>query len=264
MNSYCTLSDLKSYLIGAATSGDDVLLQRMLDAATARIDSRTGRNFYASADTTRYHDISWIIDAQLQLDGDLAHLTSVINGDSVNITAAIYQTPRRGPAYALGILSSQPYSWTYATDPQSAIGVTGRWAFMDKAPFTAISRVTGTALVTATMNAPAYSVGQNIEVVSVADTSFNGSFVVTAVGATSVTWSQAGATDTDTTGYILSAPLDIVTACRRLAAWMYKQKDTQMGDTDRPVMAGDGFIIMPTTLPADVEMILKPYIRAVV
>jgi hypothetical protein len=258
--SYCLLADAKNYLGTSNTSVDDVLLQRMLDAATARIDSRTGRNFYAGADTTRLHDSNWLECGQLQLDGDLCHLTSVINGDSANITSAIYQTPRRGVAYALGILSSQPYSWTYDLDPQNAISVTGRWAYMQKVQFTAIARSTN--VVTATLNnTGSVSVGQSIEVVSVADTGFNGTFTVTATTATSISWAQTGANDTDTTGYILSAPQDIVTACRRLAAWMYRQKDTQQGDQDRPVVMGDGSVIMPTTLPLDVEKILLPYVR---
>jgi hypothetical protein len=265
MTSYCTLSDLKAYLIGSSASADDVLLQRMLDAATSRIDSRTGRTFYASADTTRLHDSNDVINGELQLDGDMSYLTAITNGDGASIpVTSVYTSPRRGPAYGLTILSSQPYYWTYSTDPQNAVSITGRWAYMDKWQFTSISRVTGTALVTATMNNPQYSVGQNIDVVGVADASFNGSFVVTAVTATSVTWSQAGATDSDTTGYILSAPLDIVTACRRLAAWFYRQKDTQMGDTDRPILAGDGSVIMPTTLPQDVEKMLLPFCRLVI
>jgi hypothetical protein len=52
-----------------------------------------------------------------------------------------------------------------------------------------------------------------------------------------------------------------VQACRRLAAFLYRQKDTQAGDTDRPILAGDGSVIMPTTLPQDVEMLLQPYMR---
>ena len=259
--SYCLLADLQNYL-GTSASPDAALLQRMLDAATARIDSRTGRNFYAAADTTRAHDYGGFINGELQLDGDLAYLTTLTNGDSVDITTGVYYTPRRGPAYALGLKLSSGYTWTYGTDVQNAINVTGRWAYMERTPFTAIARAT--SIVTATLgNAGNISVGQSIEVVGVADTGFNGTFTVTATTATSITWAQTGTNDTDTTGYILSAPQDIVTACRRLAAWMYRQKDNQLGDQDRPILAGDGSVIMPTTLPQDVEMILRPYTRVV-
>jgi hypothetical protein len=259
--SYCLLADLKTYLDVTSTS-EDVLIQRMLDGATARIDSRTGRNFYAAADSTLYHDYGNFNNGELMLDGDLAYATTVLNGDTTNVTTGIYYTPRRGAAYALGLLKSSGYYWTYGTDVQNSIGITGRWAYMERSPFTAISRATN--VVTATLsNAANISVGQSIEVVGVADTGFNGTFTVTGSTASSITWAQTGAADTDTTGYILSAPQDIVTACRRLAAWMYRQKDNQLGDQDRPLMAGDGSIIMPTTLPQDVEMILRPYTRVV-
>jgi len=260
--SYATLTDLKNYLNISATSADDALLQRMLEAASARIDSRTARSFYAGADSTRYHDYGDFHGGELQLDGDLSYLTSITNGAGTNITASVYLTPRRGPAYAIGIKASSGYGWDYVDDVQNAIPVTGRWAYMEKIPFTAIVRSSNT--VTATLsNAAPLSIGQSIEVVGVADTGFNGSFVVTAQTSGSVSWAQTGAGDTDTTGYILAAPQDIVQACRRLASWLYRQKDNQSGDQDRPVLMGDGTVIMPTTLPADVVQTLQPYCRIV-
>jgi hypothetical protein len=264
--SYCLLADLQNYL-GTSASPDAALLQRMLDAATSRIDTRTHRNFYAAADSTRYHDYSrdQIINGELWLDGDLSYLTSITNGDGTSIaTTSVFYSPRRGPAYAIGLKQSTGAQWTYGADFENSIGVTGRWAYMEKIPFTAIARVTGTSLVTATLaNTAPVSVGQSIEVVGVADTGFNGTFTVTATTASTVVWSQAGATDTDTTGYILAAPQDIVHACRRLASFLYRQKDTQGGDIDRPLLTGDGSVVMPTTLPRDVELLLEPYTRVV-
>src|SRR5574343_1195120 len=129
--SYCTLSALKEYL-GVTTSTDDNLLQSMLDAATTRIDSRCGRTFYADGDTVRYFDPSSdILRGELWLDNDLSYLTSVINGDSENITTQIYTEPRNvTPYYALGLKTSASASWTYTTDTQNAIAITGRWAYM--------------------------------------------------------------------------------------------------------------------------------------
>ncbi len=133
---------------------------------------------------------------------------------------------------------------------------------MERANITAISR-SALNVVTATVTAPRLSVGASVFVVGVADTTFNGTFTVTANNGATITWAQTAGEDTDTTGVILYTPTDIVTACRRLAAWMYRQKDTQQGDADRPILAGDGSVIMPTTLPLDVEKILLPYTRLV-
>ena len=61
--------------------------------------------------------------------------------------------------------------------------------------------------------------------------------------------------------YSLTPPTDISHACLRLASFLYRQKDNAT-DVDRP-MLGDGVMIMPVKLPADVETILKPYARLV-
>jgi len=261
MPSYCSITDLKTYL-NITTSTDDTLIQLMLDAATNRIDSRTGRTFQAAGDAVRYFDPSAdLLRGELWLDQDLSYVTSVINGDLSDITTGIYTNPRNDtPYYSLGIKSSASSTWTYSTDYQNAISVTGRWAYMEWAAITAISR-SGANVVTATVTAPRLSVGASVFVLGVADTSFNGTFTVVSNSGAAITWAQTAGADTDTTGIILFTPTDIVTACRRLAAWMYRQKDTQMGDQDRPILAGDGSVIMPTTLPQDVEKLLMPYTR---
>ena len=62
--------------------------------------------------------------------------------------------------------------------------------------------------------------------------------------------------------YSTSAPADIVQACVRFVAWMYRQKDTS-ADVDRPLLTGDGNIIMPSAIPNDVKAKLEPYRRLV-
>jgi hypothetical protein len=260
MPSYCLLADLKTYL-NVTASTDDTLMQLLLDAATARIDSRTGRTFQAAGDSVRYFDPSLdIMRGELWLDEDLSYMTSVVNGDGTTITSQLYTQPRNvTPYYALGFKTSATDTWEYTTDSQNAISITGRWAYMERANITAIARSSN--VVTATVTAPRLSVGASVFVLGVADTGFNGTFTVVSNTGSAITWAQTASNDTDTTGVILFTPTDIVTACRRLAAWMYRQKDTQQGDLDRPILAGDGSVIMPTTLPQDVEMLLRPYSR---
>lgn len=65
-----------------------------------------------------------------------------------------------------------------------------------------------------------------------------------------------------TWGYAATAPNNIVHACIRLAAFIYRQKDTT-ADVDRPMMTGDGVTIMPSQLPKDVQMILDKYRRRI-
>jgi hypothetical protein len=66
-----------------------------------------------------------------------------------------------------------------------------------------------------------------------------------------------------TWGYSATPPLDIQHACIRLAAFLYRQKDTS-ADIDRPMITGDGVTIMPTNLPVDVTRILDRYKRRVI
>ena len=63
-----------------------------------------------------------------------------------------------------------------------------------------------------------------------------------------------------TWGYSATAPADITHACVRLAAFIYRQKDTS-ADIDRPMVTGDGVTIMPSGLPSDVQKLLDRYKR---
>ena len=60
--------------------------------------------------------------------------------------------------------------------------------------------------------------------------------------------------------YSVSAPTAIVQACVRLAAWLYRQKDSN-ADPGAPRVTPEGTWIMPSALPKDVEALLKPFRR---
>lgn len=61
--------------------------------------------------------------------------------------------------------------------------------------------------------------------------------------------------------YSTDPPADIVHACVRLTAYMYKQKDSQVFDVT--AIPDAGVISVPQGIPADVKMILNPYRRIV-
>lgn len=61
-----------------------------------------------------------------------------------------------------------------------------------------------------------------------------------------------------TWAYSTTAPADIQHAVLRTVDWMEKVR-TSTPDLDRPVLAGEGNILLPTRLPADVQAILAPY-----
>lgn len=187
---YCTLTQLKTY-VGVTGSGDDTLLTDCILRAQTMIDSFTQRRFEAAADSSRTFDAVYDVRGrELWLDTDLCAITSITNGDSTSVTAGqIVSEPRNStPYHALTLKGSSGLAWTYETDPEDAITVTGRWA------------------------------------------------------------------------YSVTPPADIEQACVRLAAWLYRQKDSS-ADLDRPMMSADGTTLMPADLPADVQKTLRPYRR---
>lgn len=56
-----------------------------------------------------------------------------------------------------------------------------------------------------------------------------------------------------------TAPADIKTACIRLAAWMYRSKDSQVFDVT--AIPDAGVLTVPKGIPADVKLTLEPYVR---
>lgn len=62
--------------------------------------------------------------------------------------------------------------------------------------------------------------------------------------------------------YSVTAPADIAHACKRLAAYLYDQKDNA-ADLDRPMVINGNTTVLPARMPADVKDILAPYVRIV-
>jgi hypothetical protein len=60
--------------------------------------------------------------------------------------------------------------------------------------------------------------------------------------------------------YSINPPRDIQQATLQLAHWLYRQKDS-VNDLDRPLMVGDGNVIMPAALPVAVAKMIHPYVR---
>lgn len=133
---YTTTALLKTYL-GITGSNDDTLLGTLIDRAQAMIDSHCHRTFEASANTSRTFDAGRDVNgAVLYLDYDLCSINSITNGDGTTVTTSQYTTEPRNetPYYAIRLLSSAGIAWTYSTDPEDAITISGKWAYSENAP----------------------------------------------------------------------------------------------------------------------------------
>lgn len=63
-----------------------------------------------------------------------------------------------------------------------------------------------------------------------------------------------------TWAYSATPPNDIIQATLRLMKWLEDQRKTD-ADLDRPVLAGEGSVILPQRLPYDIQSMLEPYRR---
>lgn len=191
---YCGKNDVKTYL-GIGQDVDDILLDQIIDRATAIVEGFTHRVFVCDGATSRFLDAECDVTEggrMLWLRGDLCAITYVKNGDGSTVASNQYVTePRREtPYYALRMRWDANNPWLWDDTPEDSIEVNGMWA------------------------------------------------------------------------YSITPPVQIVQATIRLAAFLYRQKDTT-ADLDRPLMSGDGIVIMPAKLPTDVMQLIKTYILEV-
>lgn len=131
---YASLTDLTTYLGIDDSTADDGLLGRLLVRAQAAIDTHTRRTFEATVDETRWHTLDDVCGRQLQFDGDLCAITSIVNGDGATVAASEYHTlPRnRTPYYAAELWPDSVTAWD--ADSAGQIAVTGKWAYSLTAP----------------------------------------------------------------------------------------------------------------------------------
>lgn len=186
--SYCTVSDLKLYL-GISAATDDVLLADLIATAQAMIDADVGFAFEAASNTTRYFDAEENVEgAILYFDTWCCSINTITNGDATSVLTTQYVTlPRnRSRFHSIKLLPSAAISWTYTSDHEDAIVISGKWA-----------------------------------------------------------WST-------------TAPADIEHACRRLSAYLYRQKDNS-ADLDRALVVGANTTVLPSRIPSDIATILEPY-----
>jgi hypothetical protein len=124
--------------LGISEVGDEVLIAQLIGRAQAAIDRHCNRTFEASANATRYFDAigPHIVGRALYLDRDLCSVNSVTNGDGVAVSSTYYKTlPRNDtPYFALQMTTNSPYIWNYSVDWESAIAVSGKWAYSVEAP----------------------------------------------------------------------------------------------------------------------------------
>lgn len=135
-NGYASLTEFKAYAeIVSTNSGDDTMLEDIIEAASRYIDKITSRTFYGVT-ATRLFDLP--AGPVLYLDEDLITVTTLTNGDGSTIAAANYwlHPLNTSPKYAIQLKQSTSLSWlpSSAGDSVGCISVAGTWGYSATAP----------------------------------------------------------------------------------------------------------------------------------
>ncbi len=278
MNEYTTLADLKTYLSITDDNSDEKLRAFVTDASRM-FDAETHRHFYPLTET-RYFDHP-DNPTRLDVDDDLLDIDTFTtqNGDTA-VAAADYFL-MCGDGYNV-----QPYNrlvmdtdgdvpiLLFSGTPQQANAITGIWGFHEdwdnafdavdtlKADMTAdatsmtVNDADGADLDGIT---PRFKVQQTIKVgaehlyVTAINTMPNVLTVRRGVNGTT-----AAIHATDDAVKVFRPVEDVGRAVRRLAAWLYAQRDTPY--TPR-IETETGTTVIPESAPSDVKRVALRYKR---
>lgn len=132
---YVLKAAVKEYL-GISGTGDDDLIDDLIDRATIAIESYTGWVFEAATDT-RYFDSEAVEGRVLWVGGDLVSITTLLNGDddSTVIVVADYRLLPRNegpPYYGIQMLIDTTTTWEFDIDGE--VSVLGAWGYSASPP----------------------------------------------------------------------------------------------------------------------------------
>lgn len=142
INSYATLADFLNYTISRSTTAghvttidavDDVVAEKILEAASRYMEDETARHFYPRVET-RYFDTP--DGRELPLCADLLEVLSVTNGDGTSLASTEYNLVDKNasPYYGIKIKPSSAYYWTLdaAGSGEYVISVQGIWGYHNR------------------------------------------------------------------------------------------------------------------------------------
>lgn len=278
MNEYTTLADLKTYLAITDTNSDDMLRGFVTDASRM-FDAETHRHFYPLTET-RYFDHP--DDAtRLDVDDDLLDVDTFTtqNGDTA-VSATDYFL-MCGDGYNV-----QPYNrlvmdtdgdvpvLLFSGTPQQANAITGVWGFhedWDNA-FDVVDTLAVDLAIDATSITvndadgadldgitPRFKIQQIIQIgaehlyATAVNITTN---VLTVRRGVNGTTAATHATDDDVE--VFRPVEDVSRAVKRLAAWLYAQRDTPY--TPR-IETETGTTVIPESAPSDVKLVALRYKR---
>ena len=281
MITYCGFEDLRKE-VGVDSVDDDDFLREKCEQASELLEVLCkSRKFYPRFETRKYHHPP--DNHVLLLDDDLLEVSTLTtNNGSTEIPGGSYYSMRGRngvgtPFSRIEVARHSAYSFTFHTTPQWANEVAGWWGYHTRwadawvdsgdtvqdsggisAPATTVT-VANAAGAGAAGYPPRFKGQQLIKIdteylwVVRADPTGDALAVVRGVAGTT-----AATHDEGTAIYVYRPMGAVFRATVRLAAWLYKQKDSQIFDTTAyPEL---GVVEIPPGLPKDVAALL-PWLR---
>lgn len=132
---YSTLAAVKQSL-NRTTEDDDAFLEALITRASRMIDDYCQRFFVGETQTRNFDAVQDVYERTLYLDEDLLSVDVIQNGDGTTITASqyVFEPRNRAPKHGITLKSGTADLWTYFTDPENAISVTGTWGYSAGTP----------------------------------------------------------------------------------------------------------------------------------
>lgn len=282
---YITYEDLKTYLgIATTETGDDTLLKAIVEVSSRSWDRWTARWFYPRVET-RYYDHPEYNPSVLRLDADLLSVTTLTTEntgttiDSDDILLACGDSWNTTP-YDRVILKFDGTTTTFSFSgtPQKANALTGIWGYHEdwdsawlNTNDTLQAAVTSTTATSITVSdadgadlfgtTPRFKVGQLLKIddeylyLTAKDTDTNVLTVRRGVNGTT-----AATHDNGSTVYVYRPDDVVVQIVRRLASFLYRQKDSNVFST--MAFPDAGIMEVPAAVPADVKLLVTMFRRS--
>lgn len=277
-NAYATLDEFRDYAIANQTpnAADDVVIDKILEAASRYIDSATGRKFYPRVET-RYFSLPNGDGRQLWMDEDLLAVTSLLNGEGTAILPAAYNLLPRNeyPKYAVRLTdtTSVYFQVDASSNSEYVISLAGVWGYHEQYATRAWKRITTvveaaglnisdttfTLARTAGLDATG---GQLIKIENEIMATKSKAGVDLTVIARGENGSTAATHANGSSVYLWQYQPEIVEACCEIASSVYKRRAGENMESSSIITAG-GLVITPRDVPDLARKICQNYARLV-
>ncbi len=246
VNSYASLTELKA-ILGVSSTTDDVVMRKILEAASRAIESYCNRRFYCTSETKIFDGALslWIPDLlsintsglKTDEDGDYDYDNTYATTDYILYGVGLEDTLNTFPKIRVEIDPNGNYS-SFASGIKKGVQIAGVWGYGDGTSATSYvaTSITGTVIDATTLTLTLSADG----IIEIGHTILCGTeqMYVTALGTLSATVERGvnGSTAAAHAAGILSYyryPRDIYQACLDLSVALYQNRGKQGLQSER-------------------------------